>query len=312
MLGRALSVFSEPGDFQAALREVDGVDLVVTGAGQFWARLSRISLFRTHLFVCEERLSRIAFISVPAALVRVALPPPPDTSLMWNGIGARPGEIVTHGGGHRFHERTDGPIRWSTMWLRARHLATAVAAARGGGLALPPGEHRWRPTPVALNALVRLHRDAIRVMETGSKQAVERETARVLEQKLVATLVECLVSETTHRESVSARRHAEIMIRFEDASGVPSRDTFSRSHRRSARCLGGGSAAMCTLACLRVDISISVGWCGPSGARNARRGETTVVWIAQLHGFAGSGSFSAAYRSLFGELPSTTLRGEAS
>jgi hypothetical protein len=54
MLGRALSVFREPGDFQAALREVDGVVLVVTGAGAFWARLSRISLFQTHL--CFKRI----------------------------------------------------------------------------------------------------------------------------------------------------------------------------------------------------------------------------------------------------------------
>ena len=83
------------------------------------------------LFACEERLSRVASMSIPCDMVRVTLPPRPDGSLMWDGVGARPGEIVTHGPGHRFDERTEGPSRRSTVWLPARILADTVRVTHG-------------------------------------------------------------------------------------------------------------------------------------------------------------------------------------
>ena len=39
MPGSVTSVFSEPGDFEAALREEGGLGLLITGRGQFRARL---------------------------------------------------------------------------------------------------------------------------------------------------------------------------------------------------------------------------------------------------------------------------------
>src|SRR3984957_13705926 len=111
MLGSALSVFSKSIDFHAALREVGDVDLIPARGGKFWARMSQIWLLHMRLIRCEERNPRIAFISIPPNMVRVTLPPNPDVSLVWDGIGTRPAEIVTHSAGHRFHERTDGPSR---------------------------------------------------------------------------------------------------------------------------------------------------------------------------------------------------------
>jgi hypothetical protein len=80
------------------------------------------------LFSGEERQARIAFIGVPAGLVRVTLPETPECSLMWGGTGAHSGEIVTHGGGFR---RIDGLATgalcgfWRMAWAplaTPRHL----------------------------------------------------------------------------------------------------------------------------------------------------------------------------------------------
>jgi len=49
MPGSVTSVFSEPGDFEAALREEGGLGLLVTGRGQFRARLTQVKLHRMRL-----------------------------------------------------------------------------------------------------------------------------------------------------------------------------------------------------------------------------------------------------------------------
>jgi hypothetical protein len=66
MLGSALSVFNKSIDFLAARREYGDVNLIATGGGKFSARLSQIWLFRMRLLGCEERTSRVAYVTVPA------------------------------------------------------------------------------------------------------------------------------------------------------------------------------------------------------------------------------------------------------
>ena len=68
MPGSRASVFGEAKDFQAAL-SADGVaGLLVTGRGQFRARLTQVALERLRLAAVEEGQSRIAFIAVPAGM----------------------------------------------------------------------------------------------------------------------------------------------------------------------------------------------------------------------------------------------------
>ena len=87
MPGSVTSVFSEPGDFEAALREEGGLGLLVTGRGQFRARLTQVKLHRMRLSAAEEQLSRIAFVAVPADLILVSLPIRGRPGLIWGGSG---------------------------------------------------------------------------------------------------------------------------------------------------------------------------------------------------------------------------------
>jgi hypothetical protein len=207
MPSSALSTFRDLDGFQAALPACDGVNLLVTGVGAFSARLSRISLLHVRLIACEERLSRVAFMSIPPDMVRVTLPPHPDGSLMWDRIGARPREIVTHGPGHRFEERTDGPSGWSAVWLQPGILADAVRTANGAAFSVPPGEVRWRPARAVLRSLVGLHGAAIRATATRPELVAGEGAAHGLEQQIVMALAECFGSSATGRETRSARRH---------------------------------------------------------------------------------------------------------
>jgi hypothetical protein len=87
MPGSVTSVFSESGDFEAALREEGGLGLLITGRGQFRARLTQVKLHRLRLSAAEEQLSRIAFVAVPADLILVSLPIRGRPGLIWGGSG---------------------------------------------------------------------------------------------------------------------------------------------------------------------------------------------------------------------------------
>jgi AraC-like DNA-binding protein len=312
MLGSALSVFSKAIEFQAALRESGDVTLIDTGGGSFWARMSQIRLLHMRLFRCEERVSRIAFISIHPNMVRVTLPPKPIASLLWDGIGAWPGEIVTHSAGHRFHERTDGACRWSTLFLSAQDLAHAGRATRGGSFVLPRGERRWRPAPHMLRSMMDLHENAINATEVRPRLPVESEAAHGLEQQLTLALIECLVNENTDHLVRADRRQAELMIRFEDVLRTSPLATLTVTHIASA--LGVSNAV------LRKHCHAHLGMAPGRYLYLRRMGlvlqelsdsdptETTVARITKLHGFSGSGHFTEVYQSMFGELPSATLR----
>jgi hypothetical protein len=74
MPGSVTSVFSEPDDFQAALREDGVLSFLITGHGQFRARLTQVTLHRWRLWTSEEHLSQIGFVAVPANAILFCCP----------------------------------------------------------------------------------------------------------------------------------------------------------------------------------------------------------------------------------------------
>jgi AraC-like DNA-binding protein len=307
-----LSVFSEPDDFQAALKEGGCVDLIVSGYGKFRVRLSRITLHRMRLAAGEERQSRVAFISLPPRFVRVTLPMGPPGSLVSSGIATQPNEVVMHSTGHRFHERTNGPCRWGTMWILANDLVASGYAMNGTAFALPSGECRWQPSSRALRSLVGLHRNAIRATAAHPGLPVDDQAARGLEQQLLGALMECLAGKPIDQGNPTRRRQGEIMIRFEDAIRTLPSATPSLDEVRAALGVSESTLRTCCHAYLGV---------GPSrylylrrmrlanrALRDADDTETSVGQIAKLYGFNDRGGFPKTYRNLFGELPAATLR----
>jgi hypothetical protein len=190
------SVFGEPDDFQAALSAECVVRLLVTGPGEFRARLTQITLHRLRLSAAEEHLPRIAFVAVPAGAVLVALPIGSEPSLIWGGIGMRSGEIITLGPGQRIHARTDGPCRWGTIRLPAQDIARYGCALTGAGFTVPQFVARWQPSSSACRDLRQLHRAAIRAAEIRSAPLIDGDAAHGLEQQLIHALVDCLAAQS--------------------------------------------------------------------------------------------------------------------
>jgi hypothetical protein len=100
MPGSGTSVFSEAEDFEAALRAENCLGLLVTGTGQFRARL-----LGSPCTVCGSprptSSCRASLLPPPADMMLVSLPRSTRSAAKWGGITIGGREIVTLGaGGH--------------------------------------------------------------------------------------------------------------------------------------------------------------------------------------------------------------------
>ena len=209
------SFFTEPADFAAALAKEGSGSLVITGHGQFRARLTRIALNFFRLLAGEESLSRIAFVSVPDRMILVALPREPGPAPIWDGSAVQADQIMIFGPGSFVHMRTDGPCRWAAILVPVDDLARYFHGVVGDTFTVPMGTGRWHPRRAAGKRLQHLHAAAISAVEGGHAEFIGREAAHGLDQQLVGALVGCLSADSIVLETPIMRRDQETMIRFE-------------------------------------------------------------------------------------------------
>jgi AraC-like DNA-binding protein len=309
MPGSLTSVFGEPDDFQAALKG-DGVSgLLITGDGEFRARLTRIVLDCLSLTAAEEEAPRIAFITVPADMVLVTLPVGGRPFPVWGGIEMQAGELVTLGPGERFHARSDGPCAWDAIYAPAKDLVEYGRAVDGVDFVIPPAA-RWRPRSAAMRALRHFFRAAIRMAETRSGAPTSIRAAHGLEQQLIDALLECVSAGPAGEETPSARRHRGISARFEDLLQA---EPFPRmTEIRTALGVSEWTLRECAKKHLGMGPSRYRRMHGIQEAHRAlRRGNPDVLSVSEVarrYGFCDFGRFDTTYRAVYGELPSVTLR----
>jgi AraC-like DNA-binding protein len=209
------SVFSEPADFEAALRQEGGLGLLITGRGQFRARLTQVALHRLRLSAAEEQVSRIAFVAVPADMILVSLARGRASAPIWGGVRLGTDEIMTLGAGQRLHMRTDGPCRWGSIWLPATELVQYGRTLTGTNFAVPSAARWRRPRPAMSRHLRHLHSAAIGLVERRSNAFIGDEAAHGLEQQLIEALVECLSKGSPIEATCATIAHQDIAVRFE-------------------------------------------------------------------------------------------------
>jgi transcriptional regulator GlxA family with amidase domain len=160
--------------------------------------------------------------------------------------------------------------------------------------------------------LRRLHAAAIRVGRVQPHAVIDVEAAHGLEQQLIHAVVECLSTGSMGVHARSARRHQEIMVRFEhllqrrpnQALAIAEFSTSLRISQRLLRTLCHAHLGMSPTSYDRLSRMSLV----RSILRSADRYSANVAEVARRHGFSNLGRFAIKYRAAFGELPSTTLR----
>jgi AraC-like DNA-binding protein len=312
MPGSVTSLLSGAKEFLAALRNEGSLNLFVTVHGQFRARVTQVELHCMRLSAVEEQLSRIAFVAVPADLVLVTFPIGNRPAPISGGMRPEKGEFMTFGPGHRAHVRTQEPCHWGAIWFSAQELTGHLHRLTECALTIPPSAQKWHPPLAAHRRLLRLHAAAIRAAEVRPETIVNAEAAHGMEQQLIEALVECTLGGPLREEGHFRHRRQGIMAQLEDLLETQ-QDRHTRAEYFS---IALGVSGRLLRMCCKDDLGMGLIRYIRLRAlhrinrilRGAPPGATSVSQVARCHGFHDLRCFAVNYRSLFGELPSATLR----
>ena len=214
--------------------------------------------------------------------------------------------------GSEGHNRSSGACQWGTIALTPGDAAAAGEVINGRELLAPLLTHPVKPPPRLLSELLNMQEAAGRLARGAPDILASPEVARAIEQALTRVLVLCL-SEGQAIEVGSAHwRHAAALRRLEDFLEANCDHTLYTAEPCAA-----AAVSDCTLRALCHE---HLGM-GPTrylwlrrmhltrrALRRADQTGATVTEIATNYGFWELGRFAVAYRSLFGESPSATLR----
>jgi AraC-like DNA-binding protein len=301
--------FSDPDGYAAAFGDAR-VNLTITGAGDFTARLTRLKLQSLELYRCRENLPRIAYISFPPERMMLSFPLG-GASPIFGGQVLRNDEIVFHSRGERVHQRSNGVCQWGLMSVSAEQLGSCGEALTGRPIAEPPAGRVFRPARNDALRFQRLVRQAYRLAETGKKLIERPEVARALEQELLHAVIHCLAA-GAEDAAKTRHHHAALMVRFEEALARHIDERLSMP----ALCAELGVAERTLRMCCAEFLGVSpIRYVllqrlnrARATLRRANPATASVAEVARNNQFLEFGRFAVTYRSIFGESPSTTLQ----
>jgi AraC-like DNA-binding protein len=314
MIGCGTIIFTDPEDFRLGLRG-RVIDLVQTGSERFRARLTWLRMRHLSVAQVAEDAPRIAFLSLPAVSVFVSFPVADDPTASWDGIVLPRCRMMLHGAGGNFHQRTTGRTRWGMASLPRASLVAHGRALLGAEFQLPSSSAILSGPSAAIARFQRLHAQACRLAQVKPDVASHAEVMRAVEQDLVHALIECLRA-TRVSDHGRGQRHSEMMARFEDVLSSRWDRPLSMSElssavgvpQRTLRMVCDDFLGMSPLAYARLRrLNLA-----RRALLRADSSAATVASVARTYGFSELGRFAAAYRAVFAEPPSATLRGAES
>jgi AraC-like DNA-binding protein len=311
MPGSGTRTFLEPDHYEASLRQAQ-IEIVIAVSPKFKARLTWAELHDLQVLRCEEDFPRVAYVCLRPQLSFVTFPAHSGPLPVWGGTELRPGEIVFHGWGERLHQSTPGPLVWNVIALDPVQLEQYGRALSGKPFTLPLAGKILRPSPRDVARLRRLHAQVCRLAETKPRLLAHTEVARAIEQGLIQTLVACLTATSMRVDGAIKRRHASIMIRFEEVLAEHLGDPLymtelceligvtERTLRSCCAEFLGMSPTRYVLLRRLNRARVRLRDADPDGAN--------LLELVRGLGFAEPERFETAYRATFGETPRTTLQ----
>ena len=311
MPGSGTRTFLEPDHYEASLRQAQ-IEIVIALSPKFKARLTWAELHDLQVLRCEEDFPRVAYVCLRPQLCFVTFPAHSGPVPLSGGTELRPGEIVLHGRGERLHQSTPGSLVWNIIALDPVQLEQYGRALSGKPFTLPSAGKILRPAPRDAARLRRLHAQVCRLAETKPKLLAHTEVARAIEQGLIQTLVACLSGTSVRADGPTKRRHARIMIRFEEVLAEHLSEPLHMTELCELIVVTERTLRSCCAELLGMSPIRYVLFRRLSRARVALRDAdpngANLLELVRGFGFTELGRFEAAYRAAFSETPLTTLQ----
>jgi AraC-like DNA-binding protein len=304
--------FTDPSACERAIQGVSAIEIYPMSSGKFDTEITKVRFNRVWMQRFHSSLPQIVTYGPSSDRQAISfLTEEKSPQLLYCGVEVLPGNIVVSGS-DVVHKRFDADIRKGAMSLPKAELNSAFEALMGFGIREQQDLRIVRPDPAVMSRLLQLHRGIGQLAHDTPDVLELPEIDRALEQQLIHLMVRCLAGNDTVRISPGRRRHAATMVKLEEFLEANSDrplylpevcaalNVAERSLRASCEeHLGMGPIRYLTLRRMRLVRKALL---------LAEHSETTVTSVATDHGFWELGRFSVAYRALFGEAPSDTLR----
>ncbi|TSJ60967.1 helix-turn-helix domain-containing protein [Starkeya sp. 3C] len=312
MQGSAYRVFDTAEEYLHTVRAAQ-VQAAVHERGTFRGELARIDFSRLWLQRGSENLARSLHISIPKARAPIFfLTDAAQPSTRLSGIEVQPGELVFWGRESEQYQRTDAAIRWGAMSLEPDALIRAALAILGHEIFVPAKTLVLRPNEHAMRRLVALHHFAGALAKSAPDVIAHKEVANALEQAMVHAMLAAIDCSEEKAPASGHRYRQHILERLEafiarnagrplyltelcESLGAPER-TLRRVFTEQ---FGISPTRYLWLRRMHL-VNRALQLADPACS--------SVTAIAMEHGFPELGRFATAYRQLFGEVPSATLR----
>jgi AraC-like DNA-binding protein len=302
--------FVDPDEYQSAIHAGDDLYSLLRH-GDFRAELTSVEIGRLTLQRGREVLPRLASSGMPPNRVGILGWPGDGRLPIVRGAQMRPGELMCLGLGMQSHHRTSGPNEFVSLTLDQTELDRAAIDLTGNRLAITSGEV-LRPPGHLREWFFSVIYSAIRAVQATPMILASPQATAALEQALVRPMILCMVQGEVQMESIPRGRRAVIAKRFEATVDgnfdtpllVPDLCRMIGVPGRTLRALCQEQLGMSPqrfLALRRLHLTRR------ALLRSDHR-SMTVTDIVTGHGVWELGRFAVAYKSLFGESPSATLR----
>jgi AraC-like DNA-binding protein len=310
MPSSAVRTFTDPDAYFAGIRNLP-IDGLVTERGKFRAEATLIDLHRLHMGRFDEDLPRIMKVT-PSGSRSLILFTTDSThpAMLANGIDTQ-SQIAMFGLQWPYYLRSSAASGWGTMSLVPEDLAPAGRAIIGRELTPPSFMLPIRPPIPSLSRLLQLHEATGQLAKTSPDILAKPEVARAIEEALVEAMVFCLAADYSEEVRNVHRHRARVMRHLEDTLRARSGETLYMAELCAAVGATYWALRDCCLEYLGMSPKRYLWMRRMNLARcallSADAENKTVTDIATNYGFWELGRFSVAYRSLFGESPSTAL-----
>jgi len=304
--------FSDPFCYQSAFFPSAKIELLPTAKGKFCAELTQVSMNKLWVHSAHEELPRV-FVGVTgshrAAIGFLTRPNQPTP--LHCGTAVSPEDIIVTDT-DLMYRKTEANCDWGAISLPKDDLDARCQILTGRGYAGPSLKHLVRPAPDLMARLLKIHEMVGQLARITPDVLSLAEVSRALEEELVRLMIRCLNEGESSRMTTGGLRHDTIIVRFaEFLEAHPDRPLYL-----TEICAAIGVAERTLRAACEEHLGM-----GPIRFLSLRRLHlvnralrqadpltTTVTRVATDHGFWELGRFSVAYRALFGESPSETLR----
>jgi AraC-like DNA-binding protein len=311
MASSTVRTFTDPDAYHAAIRDADEKGIIIE-RGNFRADWTGVRLGRLSLQRGEESLPRLSYSAIDPKVFGIVFPTCPGPSVHVHGLETSLGEIIVYRRGSAGYDRSSAACQWGAITLAHEDIAAAGEAIIGRELTAPPLTCRIRPPPPLLSRLLNLHKAAGHLARTAPDLLAKSEIVRALDHAFVDAMVACLAVGDPVDDPSAYRHHSRVMQRLEEFLQA---NAEGPSYMAEV-CAAVGVSYPTLRTCCQEHLGMSPKrflllrrmHLARRALLKARPETTTVTEVATNFGFWELGRFSVAYRSLFGESPSTALR----